>query len=76
MCAGKNGEADHVHIFLQRRADNHFRSLPQASVNDLHPGIAQGAGDYFGPAVVAVKARLGHQYADFRLSHRISFNHI
>ena len=67
--AGKNREADDVHVFLHGGRGDHLRRLPQAGVNHFHAGVAQGAGDHFGAAVVAVEAGLGDQYADFLLGH-------
>jgi hypothetical protein len=39
--------------------------LPQAGVDNFHSGIAQGAGNDFRAAVVAIEAGLGNQDADF-----------
>ena len=59
LCApGQNAEADNVHVFLQRGADDHLRGLAQAGVDHFHAGIAQRAGYDFGAAIVPVKARL------------------
>jgi hypothetical protein len=33
--------------------------LPEASIDDLHAGFAESAGDDFGTAVVTVEAGLG-----------------
>ena len=63
--AGKNGQADDVHIFLNGGGSNHFRSLPQAGVDHFHAGVAQGARDDLGAAVVAVETGLGDQNANF-----------
>jgi len=35
--------------------------LAEAGVDDLHAGVAEGAGDDFGATVVAVEAGLGDQ---------------
>jgi hypothetical protein len=40
--------------------------LPEAGVDDLHAGIAEGSGDDLGAAVVAVEAGLGDENADWR----------
>src|SRR5579863_1214258 len=74
--ARKNRQTDDLHIFLQGGAHNHFGGLPQSGVNHFHARIAQGASNYFGPAVMSVKSGLGHQHADFKISHHSSFNHI
>ena len=62
--AGKNGQADHLHVFLQRGVDDHLRSLAQAGVDHFHAGVAQGARDHLGAAVVAVQPGLGHQHSN------------
>ena len=60
LCApDKNGQADDVHVFLNGCGSNHFRSLSQAGVDDLHAGVAQGARNNFGAAIVTVEAGLG-----------------
>src|SRR5258708_28307413 len=66
--ARENRESDDLHVFLQRGADDHLRSLPQAGVDDLHNSIAKGASDHLGAAVVAVEARLRYEYTDFGVS--------
>jgi len=57
--AREDGEADHVDVFLDGGGGDHFGGLTEAGVDDFHSGVAQGAGDYFGAAVVAVQAGLG-----------------
>ncbi len=57
--AGEDGEADDVDIFLDGGGGDHLWGLAEAGVDDLHAGVAEGAGDYFGAAVVAVEAGLG-----------------
>ena len=61
---GQDGEADHVGVLLRRRGHDLLGALPEAGVDDLHARVAQGAGDDLRPPVVAVEARLGHQYPD------------
>ena len=56
--AGEDREADHVDVFLYGGGGDHLGSLAQTGVNDFHAGVAQGAGDYFCTAVVAVQSRL------------------
>src|SRR5947207_2170508 len=63
--AGQDREADGVRILLERGRDDLFRRLPEARVNDLHAGIAQGPGDHLGAPVVPIKARFRNDYADF-----------
>src|SRR5467141_3152579 len=67
--AGEDGEADDVDILLDGGGGDHFGGLAQAGVNDFHAGIAQGAGDYFCAAVMAIQPRLGDQHSDFLLRH-------
>lgn len=58
--AGKDGKADDVDVFLDGGGGDHLWGLAQAGVDDFHPGVAEGAGDDFGAAVVAVQPRLGN----------------
>jgi hypothetical protein len=59
-----------MHIFLERSGNNHLWCLPQPCIDDFHPGIAQSAGDHFGPAVMAVQSGFRHQHTDFtRIRH-------
>ena len=60
--AGKNREADDVDVFLHGGRGDHFGRLAQAGVDHFHAGVAQGARDHFGAAVVAVQAGLGDQH--------------
>ena len=69
--AGKNGEADHVDVFLDGGGGDHLRGLAEAGVDDFHSGVAEGAGDYFCAAVVAVEAGLGDQDSDFLFWHSL-----
>src|SRR5208282_117979 len=62
--AREDRQPDDLHVFLERRADNHLRRLAQAGVDDLHAGIAEGAGNNLGAAVMAVEAGLRYQDAD------------
>ena len=71
MRPGKNGQTDYVHVFLYRRLDYSLRLLVQAGVDDLHPGVAQSAGDNFRAAVVAVQARFGDENS-YLFSHNIA----
>src|SRR5882757_5881632 len=57
--AGEDGEADNVDVFLYRGGGDHLRGLPEAGVDDFHAGVAEGAGNDLGAAVVAVEAGLG-----------------
>jgi len=52
--AGKDGETDDVHVFLDGGGGDHLGRLAQAGVDDFHAGVAQGAGDDFRAAVVAI----------------------
>ena len=46
----------------ERCGSDHFRSLSQTGVDDFHAGIAQGASNYFGAAIMAIQSRFGHQH--------------
>jgi len=59
--AGEDGEADDVDIFLDGGGGDHLRGLAEAGVDHFHAGVAEGAGDDFGAAVVAVQSGLGNQ---------------
>jgi hypothetical protein len=67
--AGEDGEADDVNVLLDGGGGNHFGRLAEAGVDYLHACVAQGAGDDFGAAVVAIQARLGNQNSYFFLRH-------
>src|SRR3990170_4832344 len=51
-------EANRVDILLDRGLDDVLRRLPQSRVDDLHPRIAERAGDDLRPAVMAIQAGL------------------
>ena len=55
----EQGQADRVGVLLQGCLGDLFGGLEQARVDHLEAGIAQGAGDDLGAAVVAVQAGLG-----------------
>ena len=65
MAAPERGEADDVDVFLDGGGDDHLGRLPQAGIDHFHAGVAQGAGDDLGAAVVPVEAGFGNQYANF-----------
>ncbi len=69
MSAGQDRQADGVNVFLNGGGDDLFRRLTQACIDHFHPGVAEGAGDDLGTAVVTVEARLGNQNADLPVSH-------
>src|SRR6476659_9200741 len=52
--ARKNGEPDYMDVLLQCCIHNHFGSLAQSCVNDLHAGISKSARNHLSAAVVAV----------------------
>jgi len=62
--SGKNAEADAVYVFFDGRLDDAFRGFTETGVEHFHAGIAEGAGDDLGAAVVAVEAGFGYEYAD------------
>ena len=63
------GKPDDVDVFLLGGGGDHLGGLAQAGVDHFHPGVAQGARDDLGAAIVAVQARLGNQHPDLLLSH-------
>ena len=69
--AAEDREADDVDIFLGSGAGDHLGGLAQAGVDDLHAGVAEGAGDDFGAAVVAIEAGLGDENANFLVRHSL-----
>ena len=56
-------EPDRVGVLLDRGLGDLLGRLVQARVDHLEPGVAQGARDHLGPAVVPVEARLRHDDA-------------
>ena len=69
--SGKNGQADDLHVFLQRGIDDHFRGLPEAGIDNLHAGIAQRASDDLRAPVVSVEAGFGDQDPDSMIHKRL-----
>jgi hypothetical protein len=67
--AAENRKADDVNVFLDGGGSDHLWCLAQAGINDFHSGVTQGAGDYFGAAVVAVEAGLGDEDANLFVWH-------
>ena len=56
MCAPEwQREPDRVGVLLDRGLGDLLGRLVQARVDDLEPGVAQGARDHLGPAVVPVE---------------------
>src|SRR6266576_190170 len=62
--SGENRQADHVHVFLDRRLRDLLGGLVQARIDHFHPGVAQRGGDDLGAAVVAVEPGLRHEHPD------------
>ncbi len=62
--AAEDAEAQPVGVLVGDGADDGLRRLPQAGVDDVHAGVAQGAGHDLDAAVVAVQADLGEHDAD------------
>ena len=56
---------DHVGVLVGHGADHRLGGLPQAGVDDVQTGVAQGAGHDLDAAVVAVEADLGKHDADW-----------
>src|SRR5438309_4897004 len=70
--AGEDAQANGVDVLLQRRFGDHLRCLADTGVDHLEPGITQRSSDDLRPAIVAVQARFGNQYAQRRaVRHRI-----
>ncbi len=57
---GEDRQADQVGVLLDRGLDDLLGRLVEAGVDHLVTGVAQGARDDLGAAVVAVETRLGH----------------
>ena len=68
MCApGEDRQPDGVGVLLDHGLHDLLRRLVQTRVDDLHPGVAQRAGDDLRAAVVTVEAGLGDDDADLAL---------
>src|SRR6204780_4255889 len=61
---GQDGQANYLHVLLQSRTHDHFRSLAQAGVNHFHACVAQSSRDDLRSPVVAVQTRFGDQHPD------------
>ncbi len=61
--AGEDADADDVHVLLGGGSGHLVRRDPHAEVDDLHAGVAEGAGDDLDAAVMAVQAELGEEDA-------------
>src|SRR5207247_633082 len=53
-----NRQTDDVRVLLKRGGGDLLGRLPQAGIDDLHPGIPQSASDDFRSTVVTVESRL------------------
>src|SRR6266540_1303976 len=62
--AAQRREANRVDVLLDRGFDDVLRRLPQAGVDDLHPGVPQRARDDLGAAVMPIQAGLRDEHAD------------
>src|SRR6185369_17606627 len=60
---GQDREPDAVYVLLDSGRDDLLGGLVQTGVDDLETGVAKGAGDYLGAAIVAVQPRFSDQYA-------------
>src|SRR5512143_2010006 len=74
MRSGKNGQADHLDIFLKRGVDDHFRGLPETGIDYFHTRIPQCASDYLRAPVVSVEAGFGDQHPDSMIHKRLRLN--
>ena len=61
---GQDAQADSVGVFLDGGLRHLGSGLVQAGVNHLHASVAQGAGDDFGPTVMAVESWFSHDHTD------------
>src|SRR5215218_4099064 len=68
--ARENGDADGVGVLLDGRLHDLLWGLVEARVDDLHPRVAEGAGDDLGPPVVPVEANLRHNHP-YRACHSV-----
>ena len=59
-----HGQANGIGIFLLGCGDDAVGGLTQSEVDDLHPGVAQNAGDNLDATVVTVEAQLRQDDAD------------
>lgn len=70
--AGENRESNDVDVLLDGGFRDLLRRLAQAGVDDLHPMVAQRAGDDLDASVMTIEAGLGHEDPDLsrlRLCH-------
>ena len=65
MGAAEHREPNDVDVFLNRGGRDHLRCLMEASVDDLHTGVAQRSRNDLRAAVVAIETRFGDQHADW-----------
>ena len=68
VSAGENAQSKNVHVLLGRCLDDHPGALADASIDDLHAGVAEGAGDYLGAPIVSVESGLGYKDPECGLS--------
>ena len=54
VSAREDREADDIDVLLDGGGGDHLGGLAEAGVNHFHAGVAEGAGDDFGAAVVAI----------------------
>jgi hypothetical protein len=67
--AGKNGDTDGIHIFLERRGSDLFGSLAEPTVDDFHARVAQGTCHNLRSTVVAIQTGFGNQDAKATVRH-------
>src|SRR5438094_5016774 len=63
VAARLGGDADHVHVVLDRLARDLLGRLEEHAHVDVEAQVGEGGGDHLGAAVVAVLADLGDQHA-------------
>src|SRR5439155_6275829 len=69
--ARQHAEPDGVGILLERGGHHLLRRLVEARVDDLDAGVAEGARDDLGTAIVAVEPRFGDDDANLALGHSL-----
>ena len=62
--AAEDAEAEPVGVLVGDGADHGLGRLPQAGVDDVHAGVAQGPGHDLDAAIMAVEPDLGQHDAD------------
>jgi hypothetical protein len=70
MRAAQDRNADRVNVILKRRRRDHLWRLPQARINNFHPGVPERTRNHLGPSVMTIKPRLGNKNAYLLFRHK------